>query len=184
MLIWKEFFVYNENDLTLYKKFIPFFENEKIAGFDETIIIEKNNNVILIGPYFYKKYLFFWDFINGCMISKMKLDSGISDICLWDNNYIFASYNGFSSPKFILINTKYNKIEKIYKEKVNIYNRICGIKTIRHETKGNYIITCTMNGKLNLYKICKQKKLFINPIFMSSIFFLILSIIYILFYKK
>ena len=175
-------FVYNENDLTLYKKFIPSFGNKKIAGFGETIIIEKNNNVILIGPCFYKKYLFFWDFINGCMISKMKLDSGISDICLWDNNYIFASYNGFSSPKFILINTKYNKIEKKYHtDTENYFHRICGIKVIRHETKDNYIITSTITGQLNLYKIKRQKKLLNNPIYISTIFlFFVLFIFYIL----
>jgi len=175
-------FAYNESDLTIYKKFKPSFEKAFINGFCESVIIEKNDNIILISPCFYQSYLYFWDFKNGCLMSKMFLDSGVSDICLWNKEYIFVSYNEF--PKFILINTKYNKIEKIYKEKVNIYNRICGIKTIRHETKGNYIITSTMNGKLNLYKICKQKKLFINPIYMSSIFFLILSIIYILFYKK
>jgi len=175
-------FAYNESDLTIYKKFKPSFEKDFINGFCESVIIEKNDNIILISPCFYQSYLYFWDFKNGCLMSKMFLDSGVSDICLWNKEYIFVSYNEF--PKFILINTKYNKIEKIYKEKVNIYNRICGIKTIRHETKGNYIITSTMNGKLNLYKICKQKKLFINPIYMSSIFFLILSIIYILFYKK
>ena len=50
---------YNENDLSLYKKFIPSFEKEIIAGFDEAIIIEKNKNLILISPCFYKKYLFF-----------------------------------------------------------------------------------------------------------------------------
>ena len=54
-------FAYNENNLTLYKKFIPSFEN-KIIGFDETIVIEKSNKVILISPCFYKQYLFFWDF--------------------------------------------------------------------------------------------------------------------------
>ena len=63
-------FAYNENDLTLYKKFIPSFERKIIRGFCETIIIEKNNNIILISPCFYKKYLFFWDFKNGCMMNK------------------------------------------------------------------------------------------------------------------
>ena len=171
-------FAYNENDLTLYKKFIPSFEN-KIIGFDETIVIEKSNKVILISPCFYKEFLFFWDFKNGCMISKMTLDSGISDICLWDNNYIFTSFNDFS--EFILINTKINKIEKKYDDKSTIHHRICGIKAIRHKTKGNYVITSTMTGKLNLHKIYKSKKLFINPIYMSSIIlFFLLFIFYIL----
>lgn len=172
---------YNENDLSLYKKFIPSFEKEIIAGFDEAIIIEKNKNLILISPCFYKKYLFFWDFKNGCMISKLKLDSGISDICLWDNNYIFASYNEFIAPKFILINTKYNKIEKKYNKNKYNYNRICGIKVIRHEKKGNFIITSTITGQLNLYKIKKHRKLFMSPIYISTIFlFFLLFIFYIL----
>lgn len=174
-------FAYNESDLTLYKKFIPSFENYFIKGICESIIIEKNNNIILISPCFYKNRLFFWDFKNGCLINKMKLDSGISDICLWDNEHIFASYNNFISPKFILINTKINKIEKKYIDNVHNDYRICGIKVIRHKTKGNYIITSNMNGELNLYKIYKKKKLFINPIYMSTIFlFFILFIFYII----
>ena len=40
----------------------------------------------------------------------MKLDSGISDICLSNNKYNFASYNEFISPTFILVNTNNNKI--------------------------------------------------------------------------
>ena len=170
---------YNESDLTLYKKFIPSSENYIIDGFCETIIIERNSNIILISPCFYKNFLFFWDFKNGCLINKMELDSGISDICLWDKDHIFASYNEFISTKFILINTKYNRVEKEYKD--NNYNshRICGIKTIRHETKGNYIIASTMYGELNLYKIYKPKrKLFINPIYISSIFLFFLLFIY------
>ena len=170
---------YNESDLTLYKKFIPSSESYIIDGFCETIIIEKNNNIILISPCFYKNYIFFWDFINGCLMNKMELDSGISDICLWDNEHIFASYNEFISPKFILINTKYSKVIKKYKDNVHNEHRICGIKTIRHKTKGNYIIASTMNGELNLYKIYKpKKKFFINPIYMSSIFLFFLLFIY------
>ena len=169
-------FVYNENDLTLYRKFIPSSDN-KIEGFDETIVIEKNNNIILISPCFYKNYLFFWDFKNGCMMSKMTLDSGISDICLWDNKYIFASYNEFISPKYIVVNTTINKIEKKFNDN-NFYHRICGIKSIRHKTKGSYIITSTKEGKLNLYIIYKRKKQFINPIYMSTIFLFVLLFIF------
>ena len=114
-------------------------------------------------------------------MNKMKLDSGISDICLWNNKYIFASYNESISPKFILINTNNNKIEKKYNDKGHDLRRICGIKAISHETKGNYIITSTMTGELNLYKIYKAKKCFINPIYMSSIFlFFLLFIFYII----
>ena len=172
---------YNESDLTLYKKFIPLFENEKLRGFNEAFILEKNNSFIIVSPCFYKNYLFFWDFKNGCLINKIALDSGISDICLWNNNYIFASFNEFISPKFVLINTKYYKIEKKYYEIKHPFDRICGIKALRHDSKGNYIITSTMTGKLNLYKINKRKNIYISPIYLSAIFlFFLLFIFYIL----
>ena len=55
-------FAYNENDLTyliLYKKFIRFFENYFLKGFCETVIIEKNNNIILT-HFFINIIYFFW----------------------------------------------------------------------------------------------------------------------------
>ena len=79
----------------------------------------------------------------------MKMDSGISDICLWDNNYIFASLN-HSTSQFCLINVNSKIIEKNFKVK-DKEPRWCGIKFIRNEDKGDYLISSSINGKLNLY---------------------------------
>ena len=136
----------------LHYKFIPKLTEEEKKnnnGFDEACVIEKDSQCILVGPCFYHGYLFFWDFFKGDLLYTIKLDSGISDISLWDNDYIFASLNQ-SSSQFCLINANTYKIEKVFtvedKEK-----RGCGIKVLRHESKGNYIISSSMNGKLNLY---------------------------------
>jgi len=171
---------YQEDDITLYKKFIPTFQDKKeFNGFDEGYIFEKNNTLILIVPCFYYGYLFFWDFVNGCLINKISLDSGLSDICIWDNNYIFASLNKGIDYDFILINTKYSKIEKTFIEK-DEESRLCGIKVLRSGTEHNFLITFNMEGKLNLYKIKKPKKL-IKSIYMITIWIIIIfSMLYIL----
>ena len=150
-------FSYIAEDFTLYKKFIPRVDEEekKRIGFDEAYVIENNNKLILIGPCFYNGYLFFWNFKSGLLIHKMALESGISDICLWDNKYIFACYNSLnkSNSQFVLINTFTKKIEK----KFNINDkdpRGCGIKVLRNKND-DYLITISFTGKLNLYTINK-----------------------------
>ena len=83
----KGIFAYNEDYLSLYKKFIlKNQDKDKYVGFDEGYILEKNNLLILMCPCFYYGYLFCFDFVNGCLINKITLsdDSGISDICIWD----------------------------------------------------------------------------------------------------
>ena len=141
------------NSPELHFKFIPKFteEEKENNGFDEAYVIEKDSQYILIGPCFYYGYLFFWDFFKGDLLYTMKLDSGISDISIWDNNYIFASLNhSVSLSQFCLINVNTKKIEEVFtvedKEK-----RGCGIKVLRHKSKGNYLISSSINGKLNLY---------------------------------
>ena len=89
------------------------------------------------------------------LISKMSFDTGISDICLWNNNYIFASFNDYNYSQMILINTTYNKIEKEYIENSKD-SRICGIKIIKHKSKGDFLISSDLTGNLNLYKIIKN----------------------------
>ena len=171
---------YNEDDLSLYKEFKPNVEDAIFNGFDEGYIIEKNEFLILINPCFYFGYLFFWDFINGCLICKLSIDSGISDICIWDNDYIFASLNELYKYQFILINTKYNIIEKKYSEK-DKDSRLCGIKVLRNKSKGDFLITFDISGKLNLYSINKSRKRFIYSIYMCIIYLIMLmSIFYIL----
>ena len=160
----KGIFAYNEDNLSIYKKFIPKSKNQKeYNGFDEGYIIENNDLLILICPCFYYGYLFCFDFANGCLINKISLDSGISDICLWDNKYIFAALNKCNDYHFVLINTKYGKIEKKFIEK-DKESYLCGIKVMRSESNGNYLITFNMSGKLNLYTI-KKPKILINLLF-------------------
>ena len=77
------------------------------------------------------------------------MDSGISDICLWDNNYIFASLNK-STSQFCLINANSKIIEKIFTVEDKV-PRGCGIKVIKNKDKGDYLISSSINGKLNLY---------------------------------
>lgn len=135
----------------LHHKFIPAlsFVEKKNNGFDEALVIEKDNNFILIGPCFYYGYLYFWDFFKGDLLYSMKLDSGISDIGLWSNNYIFASLTNGAS-QFILINLNKKKIEKEFKV-IDKDTKVCGIKILKNTLYGNFIISSSMNGKLDLY---------------------------------
>lgn len=135
----------------LHHKFIPklSLQEKKNNGFDEALVIEKDNKFILIGPSFYYGYLYFWDFFEGDLLYSMKLDSGISDISLWSNNYIFASLTN-SASQFILINLNKKKIEKEFKV-FNKNAKVCGIKVLRNTLYGNFIISSSMNGKLDLY---------------------------------
>ena len=105
----KGIFVYYEDNLSIYKKFVPKFhnKNEYTNGFGEGHIIENNELLILFCPCFYHGYLFCFDFSNGCLINKISFASGISDICIWDNNNIFVSFNKCNDYHFVLINTKY-----------------------------------------------------------------------------
>ncbi len=150
----KGIFVYSIDNLKfpqLYHQFIPklTLEEEKNNGFDEAYVIEKDEQFILIGPCFYHGYLFFWDFITKDLLNIMKLDSGISDICLWDNNYLFASLN-HSTSQFVLIDINNRNVEK--KFIVNDKDpRGCGIKVIKDTLYGSFLISSSINGKLNLY---------------------------------
>ena len=139
----------------LYCKFIPQLTQEEMNnnGFNVAYVIEKDKNVILIGPYFYHGYLFFWNFLTGDLLSIIKLNSGISDICLWDNNYIFASLNNTlnnSNSQFVLIDSNMSKTVKCFG--VNDKDpRGCGIKVIRDTFYGSFLISSSLNGKLDLY---------------------------------
>lgn len=197
----KGIFAYNEDNLSLYKKFIPKFsdEDEEYNGFDEGYILEKNESLLLFCPCFYYGYLFCFDFINGCLINKITLsfDSGISDICILNKKYIFVALNQSNDSHFVLINTKNNKVEKKFIENEK-ESRLCGIKIVRNKSKGDYLITFNMTGKLNLYKI-KKPNIFIillclliicliliypNLHFQSKILYSFLLIFSLLIFKK
>ena len=74
----------------------------------------------------------------------MKINQKISDIYIWDKNYIFAAL----SDGFVLINVKYKEIEKKFPvefgEEINI---------LKHETKGDYLFFISKTGKLDLYSL-------------------------------
>ena len=123
--------------------------------FCEAHIFERNNNLILIGTSFYYGDLYFWDFENGSLNCKLSLNTEISDICILNNDYILAALNNKNSCEFTLINTNKSKVEKIFEGDNNNKNRICGIKNLKHKSKGQFIITVFLDGKLNLYKINK-----------------------------
>ena len=81
----------------------------------------------------------------------MEINSCISDICLWNNDYIYASLIKGESH-LILINLNDYSIEKnFYVEDKDQSG--CEIKILRHESKGDYLISISIIGKLILYKI-------------------------------
>ena len=137
----------------MHHKFIPpFTEKEKENnGFDEPYIIEKDGKYILIGPCFYHPYLFFWDFFDGDLIYKMEFESGISDICLWDDDYLFASFI-HGDYQFALINVNDKKVEKTFSHKEG-EQRGCGVKIVKNKFYGNYLISTGLNGYLDLYSM-------------------------------
>ena len=137
----------------LHHKFIPSLskkENEN-NGFDEAYIIEKDDKCILIGPCFYYGYLFFWDFFKGDLIHKMNLESGISDISLWDNDYLFASLN-HSDHQFVLINV-YDKVVENNFDVETEDPRGCGVKVLKNDSHGNYLISVGIDGNLHLFSM-------------------------------
>ena len=147
-------YAYNLEGLNLYNKFIPPMEikETKKYDFDEAYVVEKDDNKsILVGLCFNFGYLFFWDFFHKDLICKMETNQGISDICLWNNNYIFAALHS-GENQFILINANTKKIEKQFQ--VRALNELGGgIKILRHKTKGDHLIVISSNGKLDLYTL-------------------------------
>ena len=141
-------YVYNINNFTLYNKFM-IKVRRKNNVFTEGHIIEKDKKTILIGPSFSSGYLFLWDFFNKNLINLIKLPGGITDICPWNNNYIFATLNGVIKNKFVLIDLDKKDIEKEFDDIKD--NTLFGIKLLKRE--GDVLITFSSEGKLYLYKI-------------------------------
>ena len=131
-------------------KFIPkmTLEEKKNNGFDEPFVVRDKNRLLLLGPCFYYPYLYIWDFINGDLIKKVETTSGISDMCLWNDTYVFAGLIKSDKNNFILINIKNGEIVKSFKTETN--NSCAGIKIIKAES-GTYLITANMKSNLDLY---------------------------------
>ena len=142
-------YVYNINNYTLYHKFTPKYYR-KNNSFTEGHIIEKDEKTILCGPSFSSGSLYLWDLFKKSLIDIIILSGGITDICPWDNNYIFATLNGGTKDKFVLINLNRKEVEKTFDDiKDNI---LYGIKILR-PIKGDLLITFSSAGKLYLYKM-------------------------------
>ena len=48
-------------------------EEKKNNGYDEALVIEKDDISILICPCFSRGYLYFWNFFKGDLLYQMKL---------------------------------------------------------------------------------------------------------------
>jgi len=142
-------YVYNINDYSLYNKYLPKNTVNKSA-FAEGHIIEKDEKEILIGPSFSLGCLYLWNLRTKVLVSLIQLTNGITDICLWNNNYIFVSFVKAEKDKFILLNLDSKEVEKKFDD---INDNFCyGIKILKHKT-GDLLMTFTSAGKLYLYKL-------------------------------
>ena len=149
-------YVYYIDSLILYNKFIIPKEKDKEKKnniiFYEAYIIEKNNELILVGHRFDLGNLYFWSFSNFNFIQEINLSSEITDIYPYDNNFIFASlYN--SEVQFVLINVDNQKSQEIEKNFIveDRDSRGSGIKILRNINRKDYLISYSLSGKLDLY---------------------------------
>ena len=145
-------YVYNIINYTLYNKFIPKIKSLKSTSFSEGHIIEIEEKIILAGPLFSEGFLYLWNLISKDLFKLIKLSYGLTDICIWSNNYIFATYNGSIKDKFVLININDKEIEKGFGYE-EIEKTCYGIKLLRNRIEGEFLITYNSEGKLYLYKI-------------------------------
>ena len=145
-------YVYNINNYSLYNKFIPKIKSLKSTSFSEGHIIEIEEKIVLVGPLFSEGFLYLWNLISKDLFKLIKLSYGLTDICFWSNNYIFATYNGSIKDKFVLININDKEVEKGFGYE-EIEKTCYGIKILRNRIEGEFLITYTSEGKLYLYKI-------------------------------
>ena len=98
-------------------------EEKKNNGFDEPFVVRDKNRLLLLGPCFYYPYLYIWDFINGDLIKKVETTSGISDMCLWNDTYVFVGLtksdknkiprNGYVSGIFLAKDSNFNTMHPL-----------------------------------------------------------------------
>ena len=141
-----------DDKFTKFKKIFKGPEDKK--DYLESYIINKNESLILVGCYslYSPGYLYFWNVEKGDLLYSIPINSGITGISILNNNLMFISlYNG-KSP-FALININEKKIIKEFTNEKDKDKDIFGIKILKHKTKGDYLISMSVKGKLNLYKI-------------------------------
>ena len=122
-------------------------------GYFEAYILEKNEKLILIGVCLNTNTfdnLYIWNFENGDLIKKVKSEEIITDINIWDDNYIFISlFNDDYLFSLIDINDC-----SVVKEFNNFNNQKgSGIKILRDKMKGDYLILLSLYGNLDLYTL-------------------------------
>ena len=144
----KGIFVYLINKIFFYK---AFFGDEDNNGYYESYILEKNDRIIIIGALLNSQKfnnLYFWDLEKGNLIKKVNLGVILTDINIWNNNYIFASFLE-EDYLFGLIDIDNNSIEKKF------YNfnkqKGYGVKILNDKTKGEYLILLSSFRNIDLY---------------------------------
>ena len=143
-------FVYLINDkATFYREFLGDQDNN---GHYESYILEKSNRLIVVGALLdTPKYrnLYFWDLQEGNLIKKVNLGLIFTDISIWNNNYIFASFLGKDLFALIDIN-KYliiKRFENLNKQKGS------GVKVFHDKIEGNFLMLMSFFGNLDLYTL-------------------------------
>jgi len=147
-------YAYFINNFTLYRKFKS-IENQNGKGkiiFNEARVVEENNRIILVGPQFSEGNLYLWNFKFGNLINLINIGLSICDICIWDNNYVLA-FSSENISKFILINIDSKINQKYIIDKIKENPEGKGIKLLRHKIYGDYLISCSLSGKLNLFSL-------------------------------
>ena len=143
---------FDVNKIRFYK---TFFITNKKGGYVEAYMFEKDKKNFLVGAILDSisgENLYIWNFENEALIYKIYLGITLTDINLWNNDFIFASLCDAEDYGFLLFNIKEKKIVKkfILNDKTQ---RIYGIKILTDSIKGDYLITLSFFGKLDLYTI-------------------------------
>ena len=133
-----------------FRKFIPIMtpEEKQNYEFNEPCVIKREKTTLIMGASFAHPYFFIWDFFNGDLIQKIITSSGISDICLLNDFYVFASMVDSKDKNLVLIDIDKGEIVKQYQEDIN--NSYSGIKVLNCVDE-KYLVTSNMNGELDLY---------------------------------
>ena len=81
-------------------------------------------------------YIRIWDFHKGDLIKKIEIDKNcIFSLCLWNNNYLFATSEDHTIKLIDL------KAEVIIKEIIGHTNMVCSVKKIIHPKYGECLIS-------------------------------------------
>ena len=91
--------------------------------------------------------LLIWDLVNKNLLKRIILNSKIFDFLIWDNTYGIIS----TDKDFALINLEEKKIIKRF----NIYRNNCiiGIKKIKIDTFGEFLVCLNRGGEVCIYNL-------------------------------